>query len=103
MGCTICYEPFGQDDSICLIKKCEHSFHRDCVIEWLEKSKTCPTCRETTSREDLQNIRFSLVTEDFGISDLKKRLEEMELKYAMNQTMLEERTKILEAVANENE
>ena len=34
-----------------------HLFHRDCIVEWLRKSNTCPTCRSNITVDSLK--RFS--------------------------------------------
>jgi len=45
--CPICLEMFGELDDISLFctLKCGHSYHRKCIIDWLSKDKSCPTCR----------------------------------------------------------
>ncbi|MBA0741347.1 hypothetical protein Gogos_014509, partial [Gossypium gossypioides] len=27
-----------------LLTKCEHHFHLSCILEWMERSDTCPIC-----------------------------------------------------------
>lgn len=39
--CAICLESGGK---ICVLE-CEHSFHKDCILQWLRESRTCPICR----------------------------------------------------------
>jgi len=29
------------------LPSCKHEFHEDCVLSWLQKSNTCPMCRQT--------------------------------------------------------
>eukprot|EP00242_Pyramimonas_sp_CCMP2087_P010464 CAMPEP_0198219698 /NCGR_PEP_ID=MMETSP1445-20131203/75712_1 /TAXON_ID=36898 /ORGANISM="Pyramimonas sp., Strain CCMP2087" /LENGTH=98 /DNA_ID=CAMNT_0043897209 /DNA_START=389 /DNA_END=682 /DNA_ORIENTATION=- len=36
---------------------CDHLFCRHCVNQWLERSKTCPTCREALEPEQLKKER----------------------------------------------
>jgi hypothetical protein len=41
--CSIC---LGSDEgSMCVIPKCTHMFHTECVLKWSKISRTCPTCR----------------------------------------------------------
>ena len=39
--CAICLEAAGK---ICVLE-CEHAFHKDCILQWLKESRTCPICR----------------------------------------------------------
>lgn len=32
-----------------LTNPCEHCFHRNCIEQWMETSRTCPVCRRTVS------------------------------------------------------
>ena len=43
-SCPICVEEFKADDFENL--KCGHSFHPNCIKEWLSSKTTCPYCRK---------------------------------------------------------
>ncbi|KAL1091451.1 hypothetical protein V6Z11_D07G157900 [Gossypium hirsutum] len=42
-ACPICLEEYGTENPK-LITKCEHHFHLSCILEWMERSDTCPIC-----------------------------------------------------------
>lgn len=44
--CTVCQEDFKINEIIKKIR-CQHSFHKDCIMPWLNIKNTCPTCRKT--------------------------------------------------------
>lgn len=39
--CPICREVDGQQHRI----KCGHTFHKECILNWTERCRTCPMCR----------------------------------------------------------
>ncbi|KAF7113112.1 hypothetical protein RHSIM_RhsimUnG0160300 [Rhododendron simsii] len=41
--CPTCLEEYDDDDPK-IITKCEHHFHLACILEWMERSDTCPVC-----------------------------------------------------------
>ena len=43
--CCVCREDFMLHESV-LQLRCEHIFHNDCIIPWLELRATCPLCRK---------------------------------------------------------
>ena len=43
--CAICLDIIESGDDIYDISHCNHSFHRKCIIQWIAKSNTCPSCR----------------------------------------------------------
>lgn len=47
--CTICLTDF-QSTSVVSKLPCQHAFHQDCLTPWLEKSDSCPVCREPVIR-----------------------------------------------------
>jgi hypothetical protein len=40
--CSICYNKYSSD--ACKLS-CEHVYHKQCILRWLEAAKTCPLCR----------------------------------------------------------
>ncbi|XP_022757400.1 probable E3 ubiquitin-protein ligase RHB1A isoform X2 [Durio zibethinus] len=42
-ACPICLEEYDTENPK-LITKCEHHFHLSCILEWMERSETCPIC-----------------------------------------------------------
>ena len=41
--CSICLSNFDNKDI--KILKCNHFFHNDCIIEWLQVKEICPNCK----------------------------------------------------------
>ncbi|ESO11560.1 hypothetical protein HELRODRAFT_166565 [Helobdella robusta] len=67
--CGICLEDF-QNKSFVSGLKCLHSFHFDCIKEWLERKSSCSTCRNEIST-NLAIERSIEVTEKNGSTCLK--------------------------------
>jgi len=46
--CPVCLEDYKKGDEIACSKneKCPHSYHVDCILEWLMEHDDCPMCRE---------------------------------------------------------
>ena len=45
--CTICFENFSDNSNIIALS-CEHAFHSECIIKWLEatlEQPICPNCK----------------------------------------------------------
>uniref|UniRef100_A0A5B7A6A7 RING-type E3 ubiquitin transferase n=1 Tax=Davidia involucrata TaxID=16924 RepID=A0A5B7A6A7_DAVIN len=41
--CPTCLEEYDAENPK-MITKCEHHFHLSCILEWMERSDTCPVC-----------------------------------------------------------
>ncbi|KAK7319480.1 hypothetical protein RJT34_04201 [Clitoria ternatea] len=45
--CTICMEEFDSDNQVAEVSMmpCDHIFHQQCIMSWLQISHMCPLCR----------------------------------------------------------
>ncbi|XP_071703308.1 probable E3 ubiquitin-protein ligase RHB1A [Rutidosis leptorrhynchoides] len=41
--CPTCLEEYDEENPK-IMTKCEHHFHLSCILEWMERSNTCPVC-----------------------------------------------------------
>merc|ERR1719316_2389092 len=46
--CCICLDG-GDTDGGWVELRCQHKFHRRCVVTWLQQTQACPMCRQTTT------------------------------------------------------
>ena len=59
-SCAVCKDEFNIGEE-CLSMPCNHNFHKDCIIPWLNERNSCPVCR------------YELPTDDKDIEEMKKR------------------------------
>lgn len=45
LECCICYENIDVMRQSYMLAPCNHLFHRDCLIQWMDIKMECPTCR----------------------------------------------------------
>ncbi|XP_064459378.1 E3 ubiquitin-protein ligase RNF115-like isoform X2 [Ornithodoros turicata] len=50
LQCTVCMEDFRPQEPVKKLS-CQHHFHPDCIIPWLELHGTCPICRKLLNDE----------------------------------------------------
>ncbi|KAK2576472.1 hypothetical protein KPH14_005803 [Odynerus spinipes] len=66
--CVICSDLLVPSDDV-FHTPCGHIFHFTCLIQWLERSKTCPQCRERTNQNKIHRIYFNFSNNDTIIDD----------------------------------
>ncbi|CAN8308956.1 unnamed protein product [Cochlearia groenlandica] len=53
-SCPICFEDYDLENPR-LATKCEHDFHLSCLLEWMERSNSCPICDKEVVFDDYLN------------------------------------------------
>ncbi|KAI4487289.1 hypothetical protein M0804_005438 [Polistes exclamans] len=61
--CVICSDLLVPSDDV-FYTLCGHIFHFMCLVKWLERSKTCPQCREKTDKSKIHRIYFNFSNND---------------------------------------
>lgn len=44
-NCSICLDELDKPKSQCILEKCGHIYHNQCIKTWTKKNNTCPLCR----------------------------------------------------------
>ncbi|XP_067206404.1 E3 ubiquitin-protein ligase TRAIP-like isoform X1 [Linepithema humile] len=66
--CAICTEDFRSLDDVSNTP-CGHTFHYGCLLTWLERSETCPQCRESTTEHTIHRIYLNF-SDDSNLTDV---------------------------------
>ncbi|GAB1860601.1 TRAF-interacting protein [Camponotus japonicus] len=56
--CVICHDFLLPSEDI-VFSRCGHVFHFSCLSRWLERSKTCPQCREKVTENKIYRVYFT--------------------------------------------
>uniref|UniRef100_A0A3Q2UP70 RING-type E3 ubiquitin transferase n=1 Tax=Fundulus heteroclitus TaxID=8078 RepID=A0A3Q2UP70_FUNHE len=51
LECPVCKEDYSVGENVRQLP-CNHMFHNDCIIPWLEQHDTCPVCRKSLSGQN---------------------------------------------------
>ena len=92
--CNIC---LGEMNNYVIIQ-CGHSFHKDCIGEWLIKKQTCPCCRESvksTMNENERNNHLNQMTLDISeFGNIRMTRDFVDWVFEMSRTYIEDVTDI---------
>ena len=56
--CSICLEELDSKSNF-VITSCNHSFHSDCLLKWLNNNNNCPLCRNKLIDKQYSDINHS--------------------------------------------
>ncbi|KAL5205125.1 hypothetical protein ABZP36_009996 [Zizania latifolia] len=51
-SCAVCLAEFRDGETLRLLPRCHHAFHRGCIDTWLRAHVNCPLCREPVQVAD---------------------------------------------------
>merc|ERR1712168_525503 len=54
LQCSVCMEDYKVDETVHKLP-CDHLFHENCIVPWLELHDTCPVCRKGLTEGSDQN------------------------------------------------
>lgn len=51
LECPVCKEDYNEGETVRQLP-CNHLFHNDCIVPWLEQHDTCPVCRKSLTGQN---------------------------------------------------
>lgn len=87
LNCVICAELFTHSDEV-YVTSCGHMFHHTCLMQWLERSKTCPQCRNKCTTRNIIRVYFNLANLDVSridVGSLQEQLDNANLAMKMKE------------------
>uniref|UniRef100_A0A8C5LKP1 RING-type E3 ubiquitin transferase n=1 Tax=Leptobrachium leishanense TaxID=445787 RepID=A0A8C5LKP1_9ANUR len=67
LECPVCKEDYTVGENVRQLP-CNHLFHNDCIIPWLEQHDTCPVCRKSLSGQNTATNPPGLTDMNFSSS-----------------------------------
>ncbi|CAH0552071.1 unnamed protein product [Brassicogethes aeneus] len=70
INCVICSDLFEAHSEV-YSTQCGHTFHYACLMHWMERSKSCPQCRNKCTDKTIHRVYFNIsntehIKEDVG-------------------------------------
>ncbi|XP_075167410.1 TRAF interacting protein no poles [Haematobia irritans] len=90
LNCVICAELFSQADDV-HVTTCGHLFHIVCLKTWIQRSKTCPQCRNKCTERNIFRVYFNLANLDVSridVGSLQEQLDNANLQLKMKEREL---------------
>ncbi|KAJ8673761.1 hypothetical protein QAD02_005023 [Eretmocerus hayati] len=88
--CAICQDALEAAHDI-FVTPCGHVFHFPCLMQWLEKSQTCPECRQKVKRDKLTRIYFNIFNTECIKEDsftLQQKIDSLSFQNKLKETDL---------------
>lgn len=88
IACAICIDEYGPSDEVVIGEACWHMFHKECVLDWLQRHDGCPCCRknmmtseqmkdaavEVLGRHRIMQLALGPYSATFGFDDVPPRI-----------------------------
>ncbi|XP_012062272.1 PREDICTED: E3 ubiquitin-protein ligase TRAIP-like [Atta cephalotes] len=88
--CVICQDQFVSSSDDIFFTHCGHVFHHRCLLQWLERSKTCPQCRNRVTVEKIHKAHFTVsntesIADNVDNSTLQGRIDSLQFQILLNE------------------
>uniref|UniRef100_A0A182KAX0 RING-type domain-containing protein n=1 Tax=Anopheles christyi TaxID=43041 RepID=A0A182KAX0_9DIPT len=93
VACPICHDAFVCSTHA-VTTTCGHMFHHNCILQWLERSSTCPQCRNRCNQSELVKMYFHMSSNyeasnaEDNVGSLEEKLDELTLKIRQQEEIL---------------
>lgn len=90
--CTICSDLVNQAENI-YVTKCGHIFHYYCLVQWIERSKTCPQCRNKVTEKCMFRVYPTVSNENNSenAATLQSQLDNAQLELRQQKAKFQEK------------
>ncbi|XP_076758110.1 TRAF interacting protein no poles [Xylocopa sonorina] len=102
--CVICSDLLVPSDDV-FHTPCGHIFHFACLTQWLERSKTCPQCREKTTSSKIHRIYFNFANSDNIIEDtcsLQDKVDKLNFQLVLKEKDVKHYAQKVETLETQN-
>ncbi|XP_011166701.1 E3 ubiquitin-protein ligase TRAIP isoform X2 [Solenopsis invicta] len=87
--CVICHDLLIPSEDISFIR-CGHVFHHHCLLQWLERSQTCPQCRDRATESRIHKAHFTfsnteISTDNANNSSLQGKIDNLQFQILLNE------------------
>lgn len=94
ISCVICSDLFVSVDNI-FTTPCGHIFHHVCLIQWMERKKDCPQCRQKCTERNIFRVYFNntvnLDSSSVNSANLIETVDNLTLKLRESEMALKSR------------
>ncbi|KAH0956494.1 hypothetical protein HN011_001444 [Eciton burchellii] len=100
--CVICSDLLVPSSDV-FHTPCGHIFHFQCLTRWLERSRTCPQCRERTTEHKIHRIYFNFSNNDSIVEDataLQHKVDNMTFQVKLKDKDINNLTEIKSKLEN---
>ncbi|XP_060533668.1 E3 ubiquitin-protein ligase TRAIP-like isoform X2 [Cylas formicarius] len=105
INCVICSDLFTPNSETS-VTPCGHIFHYHCLAHWMERSKTCPQCRNKVTPRVIHRIYFNVASCE-GINEdpiiLQNKLDSLEYQMRLKEKELQNLSEKYGKVKKQNE
>ncbi|KYM98814.1 TRAF-interacting protein [Cyphomyrmex costatus] len=87
--CVICQDLLSSSEDT-IFTCCGHVFHHRCLLQWLERSKTCPQCRNKVTVDKIHKAHFTvsnteIATDNTDNLTLQGRIDSLKFQILLNE------------------
>ncbi|KAL4701939.1 hypothetical protein ACJJTC_014572, partial [Scirpophaga incertulas] len=102
MTCVICSDMLDLSENGCVIK-CGHLFHYVCLMQWMQRSRSCPQCRiVVTENSIIRTFPTGLsINTDQDVTLMQCQLNDALLKVKQLEAIVKQRNDNVVAVKEE--